>query len=631
MNIDTMSLDDLVKAYKKHNHLYWVVNKPEISDQDFDLIERKIRQLDPNHPALDKLHHAPINSPVKHDPPMLSMNKAYSLDEVEKWAKGTGDTKFMSSPKMDGTACELRYYKGRLVQASTRGTGTKGEDITQNVLRIKNVPKKISYQGTVYIRGEVIMPLSVFNKKFAGSNSNARNLAAGSLKHKDPEESEKRGLVFYAYEVIGNPALKSEHDEFQFLRDNKFRHVEIHFAEVDDLERIYNLYLDKRDEFDFEIDGVIFTANNVDIQGKLGANSHHPRFAIAWKIQGESSTTTLKDIEWSVSRTGQVTPVAIVEPVQLSGAMVSKASVHHAGFVLSKKLSKGATIEMTRRGGVIPHLERVTKAGSQLFQIPTQVDGYDVEMVDDFLYLKEPEKHPVVQVARLTHFCKVIEADGWGDKILAQLYKAGLLKSFSDLYTITGAELMNGIERSGARLVSKLLTEMNKHRELELAVFLRALGIDELGKSISKQLAEEYKTLDRVRQVTRTELEALDGVGEKIAEAVVSGLHKNSSTIDQLLKHVTVKDYQKVVKTGKFSGKSFVFTGTLSHMGRKDAQKLVVSLGGETPSSVSKDLTYLVVGGDDTNSTKYKKATSLNSNGSSIEIISEDDFVAMTK
>lgn len=628
MNLN-LPLNELIEEYKKHNRLYWVENAPEISDQEFDELERKIRSLDPNNSVLDQLHCAPINTPVHHDPPMLSMNKAYTEEEIEKWAKGTGDIKFMVSPKMDGTACELRYYKGRLVQASTRGTGIKGEDITQNVLRIKNVPKNIKHTGTVYIRGEVIMPLSVFNKHFKDSNSNARNLAAGSLKHKDANESAKRGLVFYAYEVIGNDDLNTEGQEFQFLRENGFTHVEVHFADLSTMSEVYQKFLDKRDKLDFEIDGVIFTVNQVSIQRTLGMNSHHPRYSIAWKIQGESSTTTLKDIEWSVSRTGQVTPVGIVEPVSLSGATVTKSTIHHAGFVLSKKLSRGAIVEMTRRGGVIPHIERVVTPGSELFEIPSEVDGHEVEMVDDFLYLKNPEKHPTVQIARLTHFCKVIEADGWGDKILKQLYDNQIIKTFADLFTVTGAELMNGIERSGERLIVKLLDEINRHREIPLEVFLRALGIDELGKSISKLLAEEYKTLDRVRVITKDELQALEGVGEKIAEAVVSGLHKNSSTIDELLKHVNVPDFVPVVRSGKLSGQSFLFTGTLEQFKRKDAQNLVISLGGETPSSVSKDLTYLVVGGNDTASSKYKKAVSLNDKGAGIKIISEEDFAEM--
>jgi len=630
MDIKTMTLQDLVDAYVRHNYLYWVENNPEISDQEFDLIERHLRQLDPKNSVLDKLHHAPINSPVNHDPPMLSQNKAYSKEEIVKWAKDTGDLKFMVSPKMDGCACELKYFKGRLVQASTRGTGTKGEDVTQNILKVKNIPHSISHKGTVFVRGEIVMPLSVFNKNFKDSNSNPRNLASGSLKHKDSSESEKRGLVFYAYEIIGNNVLETEGQEFQFLRDNNFRTVEIHFATIDTLEEVYLNFMNKRDDLDFEIDGVVFTVNQVSNQQQLGRNSHHPRYSIAWKFQGESNTTILKDIEWSISRTGQVTPVAIVEPVELSGATIERSTIHHAGFVISKKLSKGAVVEMTRRGGVIPHIERVVKAGSKLFEIPKEVNGHPVEMIDDFLYLKNPELHPEVQISRLVHFCSVIEADGWGDKILAQLYNRGIVKSIVDLFTLTGADLMNGIDRSGDKMISKLLTEINKHRTIPLSTFIRSIGIDELGRSVSKDIAKRFKNLDAVRKVTQLELEVMDGIGSKIAIAVVLGLQKNSDMIDKLLKQVKVLDYEDVCdKNGKLNGQSFLFTGTLEGMGRKEAQDLVLKNGGEISSSVSKNLTYLVVGGDEKDSSKSKKALKLNDQGATIKVINEKEFLVL--
>lgn len=626
MNLTTMTLNELVAEYKRHNRLYWIENKPEISDHEFDALENKIRQLDPNNSVLDQLH-GELNDPVTHSVPMLSMEKAYSFDAMTNWAKKSGDNLFMVSCKMDGSACSLKYVKGKLVQAATRGNGAVGEDITQNVLRIKNVPKSLkNVPDVMYVRGEVVMPNSVFKKKFASTNSNTRNLAAGSLKHKDPNESENRELKFWAYNVIGTD-WNTEQEKFDNLEKLSFDVVPHILIKVEDFEKSYNQIVGNRSNCDFDIDGVIFCANDVDIQKKLGLTSHHPKYAIAWKIQGESGTTKLLDIEWSISRTGVVTPVAIVEPVQLSGVTVGRSSIHHAGFVLSKKLSKNAIIEMTRRGGVIPHIERVVKDGDALFTIPKVIDGYEVEMIDDFLYLKHPEQHPDVQVARLVHFCAALEMDGFGDKIVKQLYDNGVVKDLDDIFRLTKQSVMNGLDRSGDRMAEKLVDEMNSKKRIPLDRFLYSLGIDCLGNSVSKLLAKKYTTLKNVYVAPASELVNLDGIGETIAEAVVSGIHKNRVLIMKLKDLVEVLDYVEVKIVGGLSTTSFVFTGTLETMDRKEAQKLAESKGANCPSSVSKDLTYLVVGGNDTESSKYKKANDLIKKGAKIQIITESEFV----
>jgi len=627
-NLKNMNVDELVALVNEHNHHYWVDNNPQISDQEYDQLILALKDKDPNNPVLKEFAEAVFGNPVKHDVPMLSMDKAYSLQEIIDWCKKTGDSKFMVSPKMDGTACDLHYSNGKLIRASTRGTGSVGEDITQNVLKIKNVPKTVSFKGEFHARGEVIMPLSVFNANYKDTNSNARNLASGSLKHKDPEESAKRGLAFYAYNVIGNSEIKSEHEKFQFLRDNKFRHVEIHFATTDTLEKIYNDFLEKRDKLDFEIDGVIFTANSVEIQEKMGSNSHHPRYSIAWKIQGESATTILEDIEWSLSRTGILTPVAILQPVNLSGAKIGRSSLHHAGFVVSKDLSKGAIVEVTRRGAVIPHVERVIKAGSEPFEIPEEFEGHKTYMNGDFLCIENPQDHAKVQIEKLIHFVSVIEADGFGSKTIVALHSLGHLKDLDSFYELTVPKLVS-VDRMGEKNAKKLVEQIDGKRSLELNVFLRSLGIHELGKKVSKVLAKKYKTLDRVRSVTVDELSEIDGIGNTIADSVVSGLKESGPLIDNLIKYVSIEE-SKSPKSGVFTGKSFVFTGSLQKCARTEAQKTVNNLGGETPSSVGKDLTYLVCGENSESTSKRQKAEKLIDSGASIKIITEDEFLLMT-
>jgi DNA ligase (NAD+) len=563
---------------------------------------------------------------------MLSMDKAYSLEEINSWVKKTEDKTFIASPKMDGTCCNIHYINGKLFKASTRGSGTVGEDITKNVMEIKNVPKTVNYKKEFHVRGEVIMPLSVF-KKYKDTNSNPRNLAAGSLKHKDTEESAKRGLVFYAYDVVNNSDLKTEEEEFQFLKDNGFTTVEYKVSKSEDLKEAYEEFLARRNEFDFEIDGVIFTANQISIQEKLGTNSHHPRYSIAWKIQGESATTALKDIQWSLSRTGVLTPVAILEPVNLSGANISKSSLHNAGFVISKNLSKNAIVEITRRGAVIPHVERVIEHGDEKFEIPTEFEGHKTFVEGDFLYIENLEENASVQIQRLIHFVTVLEADGFGDKIIAGLHKLGFLNSLDNFYTLT-QEQLNQVDRMGDKTSTKLLEQIKSKKNLPLDIFLRSLGINELGRKVSKTLSNQFKTIDRVKTLTEEDLSLIDGIGPKIAKSVVSGIKENEELIDRLMEHIEITAEPEDIKKidSKLYGVSFLFTGELETYKRKEAQEIVERLGGINATSANKELCYLVCGEEKTGkSSKQVKAEKLIASGCKLQIITEEEFLEIVK
>src|ERR1035437_3611601 len=363
MKIAETTAAELEKEISKHNNLYWNQNKPIISDQEYDSLVEALRNLNPDSEVLSEIPStSKYGANVKHDIPMLSMGKAYSLEEIKKWAKSIKCDEFVASVKLDGCSCSIIYDNGKLVQASTRGNGTVGEDVTANVKKIANVPKTILEKRRIEVRGEVVMPLSVFNKYFKNSNSNPRNLAAGSLKQKDPNETAKRGLAFYAYNIIGIPELEQESSKFTTLQYAKITVAPNAFLKTENIETVYNHFIEIRDELDFDIDGVIFMANPIELQNKLGNTSHHPRYAIAWKIAGEMSTTVLEDIEWSISRTGVITPVAILKLVDLSGSMIGRASLHHAGFVKSMNLSKNAVVEVSKRGMVIPQVERDRKS-----------------------------------------------------------------------------------------------------------------------------------------------------------------------------------------------------------------------------------------------------------------------------
>jgi DNA ligase (NAD+) len=626
-------VSDLEIIIEHHNDLYWKQDRPEISDEEYDKLVLRLKERAPDSPVLNELTpESTYGQDVVHEIPMLSMDKAYSVQEVQKWAKGTGGKLFVASAKLDGCSCSLVYENGILVQASTRGKGTVGEDCTENAKTIQNIPKTISFKDRLEVRGEVIMPLSVF-EDFKDESSNPRNLTAGSLKQKDPKETAERRLIFLAHNVLYSD-LESEARKFEFLYNQGFQIVP---CTVDvpsaDFEIVYNSFLANREEYDFEIDGVIFTVENVFIQERLGFTSHHPKFSIAWKIAGEFGTTVLRDIKWQIARTGVVTPVAEVDPVLLSGASVTRATIHHAGFIRSMGLSKGAVVEMSRRGMVIPQIERVVTPGTEPFEIPSEVDGEKVFLDGDFLRLVNPNESNLVMIGRMRHLVRVLEIEELGEKTLTQLFDSGTISSPEDVFSLTKESIMAGMERSGERSAEKIMANIDAKRQIPLNLFLQSLGIAELGNKVSEVLVDKYKDLSQILSLTEAELMEIEGIGPSISQAVVSGLRDSRAFIESYLgKNITVVvPKEKETIMGALNGKSFLFTGTLESMGRKEAQAIVSVKGGINASSVNKDLDFLVLGGEERGSSKQVKAEKLSSQGFKIRIISEDEFFQMTE
>jgi DNA ligase (NAD+) len=632
MNINKMTVPQLEAEIRKHDHLYWVNKKPSISDQEYDLLKRRLEELCPTSPLLaevadDDLDTATFGEPVKHEIPMLSMNKVYDSTNLTKWAKGLGCNEFISSPKMDGCALSLIYIDGVLVEGSTRGKNNVGDNVTENVKQIKNIPQKIKLSGKIEVRGEAIMPLSVF-ERYKDVNSNARNLVAGSIKQKDPRETGKRDLKFYAYNIYGTNA-KTEQEKYKILEDNGFTHVEAKYCIVDKFKELFEYFQKNRATYDFELDGVIFVCNDLNLHEKLGATSHHPRYAMAWKFQGESATTEVTDVIWNISRTGTITPVALVKPVKLSGATVSKITMHNLKFFKALNIGKGDVIEASRRGEVIPQIERVVNyINNDKFDIPGEINGHAVFQDGDFLRLVDPNECSAVSVNKINHFVKVTEIEGLGDKNIQKLFDVGLIKNFVDLYKLTKDD-MTGIAGLGDKIASNIMDQINNKRTLSLDVFLRSLGIDDLGNKISKVLSETFESIDRVRSIQESDLSIMNGIGDKIAKNVIKGLSDMKDQIDGLLEYVDVQSTMK--KTGPLVGKTFVFTGTMTIMGRTEAQKKVAGLGGDTPSGVNKELTYLVCADDGQTSSKLIKAKKLIDSGSKIQIISEQEFIDLIK
>lgn len=639
--------DELETLVRHHNDLYWNKHAPEIDDTSYDRLVRALRAALPTSKVLDELGEKPppLGSEVVHERPMLSLDKCYGDDDLTAFLD-TFDGDVVVSPKFDGVACSLRYdEQGKLFSAATRGSGAVGEDITQNARNLTTIPRKVpkAEAGRAFeVRGEVYMRLSVF-QDFKEHFSNPRNLTAGAIKQKDEQKAKEYRLSFAAYDVLGLPHA-TESDKTAFLERSGFSVVERKVVDKTEAIAAYRDLADRRATLDFEIDGVVFRADRVSEQNRLGLTGHHPRYAIAYKFQGDTGTSVVRSLEWSVARTGAITPVALIDPVMLSGAMVSRASLHHPGYLTKLGLTQDAEVEVTRRGGVIPNVERVTKAGpgERPFELPAACPSCGVSPLrpaGDFLFCDNVEGCEAIAVGKIAHFLAAIDVDGFGDRLLHELFVRNWARTPRQLFDLTSPQLQE-IERVGKKLAEKILASLESRRTVALAAFLRSLGIHELGKHASKILVEEFHTLPRIRKVTIEELAAIHSIGGTIATSVVEGLAKESATIDALLEKMSPVEGPTVVKISAptadapLGGRSFVFTGKMATLDRRAAQGKVVALGGTAPDSVNKATTDLVVGDDKSDgkkSTKEKAAEKLIAAGAPLRIMSETEFLALVE
>lgn len=609
MNLSITELENLVK---KHNSLYWDLNTPEISDVEYDALVEQLRAVAPASPVLSSLGtstFAEIGMEVHHSKPMLSLDKCYNEDDLKKWSRSFSS--FVYTPKIDGMACSIKYENGILVQGATRGSGTVGEDITQNIIDI--VPKQISITQSVEIRGELYMPISTFETQ-KDVFANPRNAVAGIIKRKD---GSVQGIKFLAYDLIGCD-LNLFSDRLTTLKALGFDTTPF-FILNSNLQAGYDHILNIKDSLDYELDGVVFRANDCLEYENAGYTSHHPKGAIAYKFQGEFGTTKLLNVDWQVSRTGILTPVAIVQPVKLSGAMVGRITLHHAKMISNKGLTLNADVLAIRRGGVIPHLEKVIKAGDQAIEIPACCPfcSSATEMREDFLYCTAN----CSLSTKVSHFMDKVGIEGIGNVWIEKLIEEGLVNNFADLYRLKREDLLK-IESVGETRADNWLSSITKSTRLSLDKFLVGLGIDSLGRKASEVLASQFKTLDVVLGLKTSDIEKLDGFGSITAQDIVNGLKANEGLINDLLQYIQIDNGSE--KTGIFKDKSFLFTGTLTTLKRNDAEAKVLELGGNVASSVSKNLNYLVAG--EKAGSKLDKANALG-----IKVISEEQFLEMCK
>lgn len=657
-----MAVDELAAAVRFHNYRYFALDAPVLSDVEFDALTRRLRDLAPDHPALGEIPddaapqdgaRAAAGTKVVHDHPMLSLDKCYSEAELSKWAD-TIQGEIVASPKIDGVAASFRYdHRGALVLATTRGDGRRGEAFTEHAKHITDLPTRLpggAQAGPVEVRGEVYLRLSMF-RSLEGDFSSPRNTAAGALKQKDPAKTAGYGLTFFLYDVLGRP-FETELDKAAWARSQGFTPTESALVPRDALQAHFEAWEARRPSLDYEIDGVVYKANRTAEHERLGLTAHHPRYAIAYKLQGDQATTRLQDVEWSVSRTGAITPVGIVAPVRLSGAVVTRASLHNLSVLRELGATLGATVVAVRRGGVIPHIERVVEPGDAPIAIPSACPSCGAPTEErpgheGVLFCSQPADCPAAIRGTIQHFTRLAGIDGFGPKIIDQLVERGLVREPADLYRLRPEDL-TPLERMGETLARKLVDNAQGRRRLPLATFLRALGVDDLGSEAASWIAEAFGTLDAVQAARPEAIAEIHGLGDTTAASIRAGLDARAEQIAALRQVVAVQDAAPPAPAPErrpeddddtddlIRGRSFVFTGTMASMDRKTAQAAVRARGGKTPSGVSKSTDYVVVGdkasaltGDGPKSSKHKKAEALASKGAPIELLTEAAFLKL--
>ncbi len=652
---------ELVREINHHNHLYYVLDQPGISDSEYDLLFDQLLKLEETFPDLitpdspsQRVGSKPSKrfEPVPHRLPMLSLQKVTSVDEfaefdrrVREGLEITDDAEYVTEPKLDGLAVELVYRDGLFVTGSTRGDGNVGEDVTTNLKTIRSIPMRLSDKAAdkyplLEVRGEVIMRRSDLEKLNLRLESegiprlaNPRNAAAGSLRQLDPKVTASRPLVLYAYAVseLELDGLPTQQAVMDFLRTEGFR-INEHFAAVDGIKGVEDRFASlglKRPDLDYEIDGMVVKVNGFSQQRILGQISRAPRWAVAWKFAAETAETILVDVDFSVGRTGAVTPVAKLEPVRVGGVNVSNASLHNEDELNELDLHRGDTVTVRRAGDVIPDVVAVIAdkrpAGTDKIVFPTTCPSCGSPIVRS----EGESAHRCLNIGcpaqvegRLVHFVSKtgFDIDGLGDKLIRQLIAKELVTDPADLFFLTPDDLLS-LDLVAEQKAANLLEAIDRSRLVDLPRIIYALGIIGVGEAAARLLAEQFGAFDSLFEASVETMEDIDGIGPVIARNI-RDFFDNTANRDMIAKlrqgEVRFPDYRSAQTAGRFSGKSFVLTGKLSQP-RNHFKNIVIENGGKVVSAVS-GKTDFVLAGDDPGS-KLDKARKLG-----ITVLTEDAF-----
>ena len=638
----------LVDKLNRYAYQYYVLDEPTIADVEYDRLYDRLVAMEKasgvvlaDSPTV-RVGGQPLSKfeSVRHLGRLYSLDKCQSKEELRAWLEKlkTADGKLPTCSleyKYDGLTINLTYENGELVRGATRGNGVEGEDVTAQVKTIKSVPLKIDYKGVLEVQGEGIMRLSELQKYNAKEGvtplKNARNGVAGAIRNLDPKVTAERNLEVNVYNVnfIDKP-FESGSDMIKFLRDNKFR-VSGKFELYDDIDDIIagvDAIGESRDSLDFLIDGAVIKVDDVATRERLGFTEKFPRWAMAFKYPAQEATTIVKDVVWQVSRTGKLNPLAILEPVELAGVTVSRATLNNYSEILRKDIKIGSRVFVRRSNDVIPEIMGVAEhyPNSKEIDKPTVCPacGSPVEWQGAFVKCTNYKNCVPAVVSALTHFVskEAMNIEGLSEKTIETLMEEGVLSNFVDIYRLK-AEDFEGIEGFKETKINNILTAINDSKNTTLARLIFALGIANIGKKASKQLAEKFGSMDNLQRASIEDLTAIEDFGEIMANSVIDYFAnpEHVKAIEELYAlGVKIKEEEK--RSGTMTGYVVVLTGSLPTLKRSQAKQLIEEHGGKTADSVSKAVN-LVVAGEDAGS-KLDKATKLG-----IKIIDEAGLLAM--
>ena len=659
-----LRLEELSRQINWHNYCYYVLDAPQITDAEYDRLFQELLRIEVLHPDLvasdspsqrvgSSLFGATASNEIfttmRHKYPMFSLDNAFSVNDLREFEErivrklGEKPKEYIVELKLDGLAISLTYENGKLIKGLTRGDGERGEDVTNNIKTIKTVPLQMLYLNEVpsliEVKGEVVMKRDTFNalnKERQNRDelpfANPRNAAAGSVRQLDPRVTAARSLFFIAYGADMEGGINSQWDILQFLNKQGFKVNQYNKKcfSLNEVMEYCRLWQDKRNELSYDADGVVVKVNIISMQKELGYTSRFPRWAIAYKFPAEQVVTVLQDIEISVGRTGAITPVAILKPVEVEGSVISRATLHNEDEIQRKDLRIGDTVIVHKAGMVIPEVVSAIKekrTGSErIFIMPESCPVCSASIVreqGESVARCSGASCPAQLKEHIYHFVsrKGMNIDGFGNKLIDKLVESGLLKNAADLYFISLAGLMR-LERMGRTLATKLIRNVQESKQNSFARFLFSLGIRHVGERAADLIASHFGSIDKMQQANIDDMMQITGIGPEIAESIFLFFKepKNLEIISAFKKagvNMGANNMQAI--SGPFSGKTVVFTGALLSLTRHEAEELVKKLGGNVSSSITKN-TNIVVAGDNSGS-KFKKAVSLG-----MEIWNEEEF-----
>lgn len=651
-------IEELTEIIEKHNHSYYVMDNPTVSDYEYDMLMQELKGLEAEYPEF-VLPSSPTQrvggealskfEKVTHKVQMGSLQDVFSFEQLEEFVTRCRNTvenpSFIVEPKIDGLSVSLEYENGILRRGSTRGDGFVGEDVTANLKTVGSIPLKIKNAPEfLEVRGEVYMPKEKFLKlveqqelKDEQPFKNPRNAAAGSLRQKNSKITAKRGLDIFVFNIqqIEGREITSHKQSLDYIKSLGLKVIPSYvecttYSEIEqEIQRIDQI----RNKLSYDIDGIVIKVDSFEQRETLGSSSKVPKWAIAYKFPPEEKETTLRNIEVNVGRTGAITPVAVFDPVILAGTSVSRAVLHNQDFITQKDIRIGDKIIIRKAGEIIPEVVKSVShvENSEPFILPAKcpVCGTESVRYEDEAVLRCPNPDCPAQLLKsIIHFASkgAMDIDGMGDAIVKALVENNLVKSVADIYTLKAGQIAS-LERLGEKSAENLINAIEKSKSRPLDKVIFALGIRNIGQASAKLLCEKFPSIEKIMSATAEEIEEIDGFGKVMSENVAKAFSEQhrKDLISRLLELGVKMEYQTTqTNDNRFEGMTFVLTGTLETLKRDEAKKIIESFGGKVSGSVSKKTTF-VVAGEEAGS-KLEKAQSLG-----VNVLSETEFLEKIK